>query len=488
MRSYYRHILLAATIINMAVSCTKEGPDSPAGESAICITAESQYATKAMLDAFKFNKNGNRIKVYDYVDDTTEHINAFAGPDVVSNSQLHQPGYTWPFTETIDGTRAKVYQWIPGSHNFFGWLAKDANMPENCDTPEDFFRSFSFNDKILTIGERTITDTSAQFDFLYSNITTTEPQAEAVKMYFNHLFTAVSFGVENSTSSFIMIEEFRVENLPSTRSAKIYFNGAETLVEYSEPTSARFTRGLDNGTAYEISPGHLRSNIFDGSTTQEFKMLWPIDAEYLYSSEPSTTNDEGIVEYPEEWKMYVKYTAENQTYVKRINFPPNIDLEAGKKYHFNIVFADKMVQLKTIVKPWYYQEQDINYTNDVVSESDGGVLEWDNTVSSVNQTTKMVSIVNAQPAKGEFTLQTPIGGTWIVSLVGDVNAFEVSPSTGTIDSQTATIYVKPLIDSPTRDYKVQLKFSVRRSDGRMIAADDVVQKNGIYTIVLPRNN
>ena len=117
-----------------------------------------------------------------------------------------------------------------------------------------------------------------------------------------------------------------------------------------------------------------------------------------------------------------------------------------------------------------------------------GVLSWNRTVSSVDDAAKMVSIVNAQPAQAYFTLQTPVGGSWIVSLTGDVNAFEVSPSTGIIDSQTATIYVKPLVGSPTRDYKVQLKFTVRRSDGRMIAADNIIQVNGIYTVVLPRNN
>ena len=115
-------------------------------------------------------------------------------------------------------------------------------------------------------------------------------------------------------------------------------------------------------------------------------------------------------------------------------------------------------------------------------------MAWDRTASSVDDEKRMVSIVNAQPAKAQFTLQTPIGGSWIVSLVGDVNAFEVSPSTGIIDTHTATVHVKPLISSPTRDYKVQLKFTVRRSDGRMIAADNIIQTNGIYTVVLPRNN
>jgi hypothetical protein len=185
--------------------------------------------------------------------------------------------------------------------------------------------------------------------------------------------------------------------------------------------------------------------------------------------------------------MYIKYKADNQTYEKRINFP-NTSWEAGKKYHLTIVFADKMVELKTEVKPWEYEEQTIDYTNEGVSMSSGGALAWDRTVSSVDDAAKMVSIVNAQPAKAMFTIQTPVGGSWIVSLTGDVNAFEVSPATGIIDSQTATIHVRPLVSSPTRDYKVQLKFTVRRSDGRMIAADNMIQSNGTYTVVLPRNN
>jgi hypothetical protein len=185
--------------------------------------------------------------------------------------------------------------------------------------------------------------------------------------------------------------------------------------------------------------------------------------------------------------MYIKYTSDNKTYEKRINFP-NITWEAGQKYHLTIVFADKMVELKTEVKPWEYEEQTIDYTNEGVSLSAGGALSWAGNVSSVNDAEKMVSIVNAQAAQAMFTLQTPIGGSWIVSLVGDVNAFEVSPATGIIDSRTATVYIKPLVSSPTRDYKVQLKFTVRRSDGRMIAADNIIQANGIYTVVLPRNN
>lgn len=403
---------------------------------------------------------------------------------------MHTYEYTWPFEDKITG-EPTVYQWTPGTHKFFGWLAKDANFGLTTPmTPETFFTGgFEFNEtaKTLTIGPMAIDRSTPQFDFMYSNVVTTEPQNDPVDMMFSHLFTAVSIGVENSTSSFIKIEDFKIDGIPSTRGASVNFSGTATAVSYSDWTAgAKITRGLDTNP-YEVSPKNLRSNIFNGSTIQEFMMLWPVEAQYLHSTEKMETSDEGVVNYPQSWKMYIKYTADNKPYEKRINFP-NASWEAGKKYHLTIVFADKMVELKTEVKPWEYEEQTIDYTNDGVSVGDAGALTWNRTVSSVDDDTKMVSIVNAQPAQAMFTIQTPIGGSWIVSLVGDVNAFEVSPATGIINSQTATIHVRPLVSSPTRDYKVQLKFTVRRSDGRMIAADNPIQSNGTYTVVLPRNN
>lgn len=493
MKNFRKHITLAVAIILSATACEKQDtPDNLLANTPIIIGA-SETGTKALLDDKTFKTKGNRIKVYDFVTDggnTIKHIDSYAGPDVESNSPLHVEGSTWPFTDEIDGTQADVKQWIPGTHNFFGWLAKDANM-STYNTPETFFGTgftFSEDNKTLTIPAKTIDHTTPQFDFMYSNIVSTEPKNDPVDLQFQHLFTAVSIGVENSTSSFVKIEDFRIERIPTKRGATIDFSGTETIVSYSAWTNGTtLTRELDAGKAgYEVSPKNLRSNIFDGSTTQQFMMLWPVEAQYLHSTDKTETT-EGVVTYPTTWKMYIKYTADSKTYEKRINFP-NTSWEAGKKYHLTIVFADKMVELKTEVKPWEYEEQAIDYTNEGVTISSGGALAWDRTISSVDDTEKMVSIVNAQAAQAKFSLQTPIGGSWIVSLTGDVNAFEVSPSTGIIDNQTATIYVKPLITSPTRDYKVQLKFTVRRSDGRIIAADNIIQVNGIYTVVLPRNN
>lgn len=489
MRLFNKNILLALALLAAAQGCDKE-PVTPQDTGAPIMLSAAESGTKALLNNEAFNTTGNRIQVYDFVDNAaTPHIDAYAGPDVDSNSPLHTYGTTWPFENKTTG-EPTTYQWIPGTHKFFGWLAKDANFGLTTPmTPETFFNAgfaFSETDKKLNIAPIAINQNSAQFDFLYSDIVTTEPQNAPVQLTFKHLFTAVSIGVENSTSSFVKIEDFKIEGIPNKRGATINFEGSTSNVNYLDwDQSSLHSRGLDVDP-YEVSPKNLRSNIFNGSTTQEFMLLWPVEAQYLHSTEKTETT-EGVVTYPMSWKMYIKYTAEGKTYEKRINFP-NISWEAGKKYHLTIVFADKMVELKTEVKPWEYEEHAIDYSNEGVALSAGGALSWDGTVSSVDDTEQMVSIVNAQAAQAKFALQTPVGGTWIVSLVGDINAFEVSPSTGVIDTQTATIYVKPLVASPTRDYKVQLKFTVRRSDGRMIAADNIIQVNGIYTVVLPRNN
>ena len=492
MKRNFRNILITSAVIMAAVSCNKEQRPDDATLSPITLTATEAGATKAMLNNSTFASNGNRLRIYDFVDNAQEaYINDRIGPDVEGSPLAKNTAGVWPFENG-------PHQWTPGVHKFFGWLDTDSKMTSPNNTPGGFFGQdfeFSSTTKILTIPTKQISYDTPQFDFMYSDINVTEPTNEAVALKFYHLFTAVSIGVENSTSSFIDVEAFRIEGIPCQRSASIDFRSSDVTgtympdVSYSEfADGVTFTRDLDSGidVPYTISPKNLRSNIFNGSTTQEFMMLWPVDASQLHSTDKTTTTD-GVVRYPDTWKMYIKYIADGQTYEKRINFP-NISWEAGKKYHLTIVFADKMVELRTEVKPWEYEDQTIDYTNEGVSVGDVGALAWNRTVSSVDDAAKTVSIVNAQPAQAMFTIQTPIGGSWIVSLVGDVNAFEVSPSTGIIDSQTATVHVRPLVSSPTRDYKVQLKFTVRRSDGRMIAADNIVQANGTYTVVLPRNN
>ena len=269
-------------------------------------------------------------------------------------------------------------------------------------------------------------------------------------------------------------------------SATINYSGTEPVITYIDGTSDQYLTRSSGEFTLE-SETHI-NDIFNNSENQSFLLLWPLKASHLFS-DATAKEENGVVNYPEEWKMYINYIADGEDYTKRMNFP-NAAWEAGKRYHYDILFADKAIELTVHVKDWDYEHQDVDYTDASIGVESTGVLKWDSTVSEINEANKTVSIVNAQPAKGSFTIKAPVGGTWMISLTGDVNAFEVTPDNGEIDGNTAHISVKPLISDPKRDYKVKLKFAVRRADGRIITAEDIQGKNGqdAYTIILPQNN
>ena len=115
--------------------------------------------------------------MYDFVNDgttTIKHIDAYAGPDVDSNSPLHTYGTTWPFEDKTTG-EPTTYQWIPGTHKFFGWLAKDANFGLTTPmTPETFFNAgFAFleTDKKLNIKTAFIIGIATSIDACAAGVT-----------------------------------------------------------------------------------------------------------------------------------------------------------------------------------------------------------------------------------------------------------------------------------------------------------------------------
>ena len=459
-----------------AASCVKESADNQPKDIMVQATAPQ---TKAMFTPTTFKTEGNRLRIYDF-NPSGKYFDDVIGPEIQGNNY----GYNnvWPFENA-------PHSWTADEHKFFGWLDTDANMASN-NTPESFFGSgFGFNEntKVLTIPAKEMNLSTPQFDFLHSNIVVRDmvnaANYEPVNLEFTHLFTAISFGADNGSDSNIEIIDFKIEKILNSRSATVSFAGNQPVVTYADATTPTYlTR---SSGAFTLTPNQRVNNIFTHSVAQEFMMLWPLESTHLHSTAKVDEVD-GVIKYPSEYKMYIKYTADGSTFEKRMNFPDAPWL-AGKKYHYDIVFADKAIELNVLVKEWDYQHQDIDYTDAAVSVESTGVLTWDGTVSVIDETQKTVSIVNAQPAKGTFTIKTPLGGSWMISLSGDVNAFEVTPDNAEIDGNTAHISVKPLVSDPKRDYKVKLKFAVRRPDGRVITADNEVQPI-VYTIVLPQNN
>lgn len=367
-------MMLAAALLSAAAACTKEGPGTdPLDGVPISISATAPE-TKAMLDADAFKQDGNRIIIYDFVDNATDpYFSDLIGPDVVgsdyANSQKSDG--VWPF---VNGP----HQWTPGTHNFFGWLVKDVNKTaETTDdlTPVSLFgntfatvdptddepnvtvAAFDNSTRTLTIPATTMSPTSPQFDFMYSNIYNTEPVNQPVELFFDHLFTAVSFGIENSSASSATIKSFSVEDLYTGKSAIIKFdleNGSADANYTSESTTdyITFTSELTLAAGGKTNFVH-NGSAWTTSDTRQYYLMWPQIKSEVHSQNEITYTGTGnniTTIYPTDWKINLTYTQNNQTKTIRLNLP-NIDWEAGQRYHFNILFA-ATVQLYYEVVDW----------------------------------------------------------------------------------------------------------------------------------------
>lgn len=497
-----------------AVSCSKPHPASGSQDSRTIQLCTDIPGTKALLDQEAFQKDGNRIMVYDLYTpsgstQTEQYIKAYAGPDVPSGSPLHEYGTTWAFEDWRNGTPVS-YDWTPGGvHKFFGWLAKDANMPAECDSPDKFFTgTLNLNSSYrYEIPQTDMQYDSPQFDFVYSDIVIRDldnaPDYSPVCLTFNHLFTAFSIGAVNGTDSDITIQEFELVNLYNETSARIDFTGDVVTVEYGEyhkiytngsnlfnKVSAPYT--LYGGKDAQSDGSNATGNIFEGAMKdRRYSLMWPqLDLAKIHSYKEPYEED-GHTVYPSEWLMYIKYTADGHEVEKRLNFP-ELAWEAGKRYHFDVTFADKMVDLIVKVSPWNYETQTIDYSDKGVAVTGNHVLIWDPDTYNPSQDPSLhyAYIKNGMPVVGTFQLEAPMGGTWLATLTGDIDAFEIYPESGVIDGGVATINVAPKPEALglQRDFKVKVKFAVRRTDGRTIAADDVLQPAGTeYTIILSAN-
>lgn len=349
--------------------------------------------------------------MYDFVNDgntTTKHIDSYAGPDVTSNSPLHVEGTTWPFTDEIDGTTADVKQWIPGTHKFFGWLAKDISSGTNL-TPEGLFgSSFSFDEdtQILTIPSTTMTASSPQFDFMYSNIYTTEPINEPVDLEFSHLFTAYYFSFTNDSAEQLYLESV-ILNAKTSASATLNFSGSSPVANISfqgtqAPIEKTYNTYVEAGKTIDVL---LTGAVMDSPTEipgSSYRIIWPqdlVDATvnieftakvtpitYTYNPKGGPYNVDvadnvgagngdynlvdGHYEYAGKGKGSYKVTFKldaRGTYYESIGDPEDLEVSksiplasvtsdekwiAGKKYNYNLSFSNDFVDLELVVMKW----------------------------------------------------------------------------------------------------------------------------------------
>lgn len=205
MKTDMKHInsLAAAVFLAAALSsCAKMRVETedvrPAGTPIRMAVSSEGAQTKALFDAASFSAEGNVLQIWDVYFNSVVAPQAYIeGTNVVSTGT----GAVWPFKE---GDAVKHYYWTKtGTHRFYGVLVKD-NSGSAPLTPTTGW-GFDAAHKVYSVPTTTLTLTSPQFDFVYSNVIERNldngARTTAVPLKFNHLFSAFGFTFENDSPS-----------------------------------------------------------------------------------------------------------------------------------------------------------------------------------------------------------------------------------------------------------------------------------------------
>ena len=394
------------------------------------------------------------------------------------------------------------------TYRFFGWLAKDG---EGLEAPETNWTPKFENDKLEIVA--TLDTNYNQFDFLYSNvderILSPNNKRQPVTMNMNHLFTAFSIGIENLSEKDITIKEVTLRHIKTQGSASVNFNTGVTprvtynLSEQTPPATSFLSYSELTGGYVVEAGGDLEHNIFVPGTTAENKyyLVWPQTLPVISFNTEKEEEEAG----DEKFTLVMKYTVEGDddddaVITKRMKIPSSsLNWEAGMLYSYNVQIADKVVTLNYTIQEWDYIDSDVNFKHGAVTVA--SPIDWENGEENADGTfekntcivdngSHKVFVEGIKPVEATFGFSTPEGGQWYVSLVGDVDAFEIENNLGPIDGNLHRIMIKPKILSPERDYSVKLQFMVMTANGDTHLAD-LVQTQGhgeIYSIVLQKAN
>lgn len=191
-------VFLAAALSSCAKMRVETEDVRPAGTPIRMAVSSEGAQTKALFDAASFSAEGNVLQIWDVYFNSVVAPQAYIeGTNVVSTGT----GAVWPFKE---GDAVKHYYWTKtGTHRFYGVLVKDNSGSAPLTPTTDW--GFDAAHKVYSVPTTTLTLTSPQFDFVYSNVIERNlddgAPTTAVPLNFNHLFSAFGFTFENDSPS-----------------------------------------------------------------------------------------------------------------------------------------------------------------------------------------------------------------------------------------------------------------------------------------------
>lgn len=299
MKTDMKHIntLAAAVFLAAALSsCAKMRVETedvrPAGTPIRMAVSSEGAQTKALFDADSFSAEGNVLQIWDVYFNSVVAPQAYIeGANVVSTGTT---GAVWPFKE---GDAVKHYYWTKtGTHRFYGVLVKD-NSGSAPLTPTTGW-GFDAAHKVYSVPTTTLSLTSPQFDFVYSNVIERNldngAPTTAVPLKFNHLFSAFGFTFENDSPSSFNIKSATLKVNDQAAATIDYSNVWDKgfapdpaddwnpEVSYTGLTMSSTagisgkTRAVQPATCYDMFQGGLldKNNM---ANYDKYTLIWPQD-------------------------------------------------------------------------------------------------------------------------------------------------------------------------------------------------------------------
>ena len=285
---------MAAALSSCAKMRVETEDVRPAGTPIRMAVSSEGAQTKALFDASSFSAEGNVLQIWDVYFNSVVAPQAYIeGTNVVSTGTT---GAVWPFKEGDAVTSPdKHYYWTKtGTHRFYGVLVKD-NSGSAPLTPTTGW-GFDAAHKVYSVPTTTLTLTSPQFDFVYSNVIERNldngAPTTAVPLKFNHLFSAFGFTFENDSPSSFNIKSATLK-VDDQAAAKIDYsnvwdkgfapadadnwNPAVTytgLTMSSQTGISGKTVDIQAGTCYDMFQG---VKITDMTKYDKYTLIWPQD-------------------------------------------------------------------------------------------------------------------------------------------------------------------------------------------------------------------
>lgn len=297
MKTDMKHInsLAAAVFLAAALSsCAKMRVETeeirPAGTPIRMAVSSEGAQTKALFGAASFAAKGNVLQIWDVYFNSVVAPRAYIeGTNVVSTGTT---GAVWPFKE---GDAVKHYYWTKtGTHRFYGVLVKD-NSGSAPLTPTTGW-GFDAAHKVYSVPTTTLTLTSPQFDFVYSNVIERNldngARTTAVPLKFNHIFSAFGFTFENDSPSSFNIKSATLKVDDQAAATIDYsnvwdkgfapadadnWNPAVTYTGLTMSSTAGIsgkTGAIQAGTCYDMFQG---GELTDMSNYDKYTLIWPQD-------------------------------------------------------------------------------------------------------------------------------------------------------------------------------------------------------------------